>query len=447
MADLADVAARVIDWAGDDEEVEAYAARARDTTVRVFGGDVESLSSAESAGVGVRVVIGNRQGFAYTGSLEEADIADVLAEARDNAAFATPDEHVGLATPDGVAPADLDLWRPALADLPAERKVAMALELEERVRKGDPRIRQVESANYGDASVEAAIASTTGISTAARRTSCHLSAYAIAGEGGDTQTGGGYSVGREPDELDLEEAASDAIDRATRLLGATKARSSRLTVVFDPRVTTVLLGVISSALSGEAVLKGRSLFADRLGEEVGASTLTLIDDPTDPLAYGAAVYDAEGLACRRNVLVEDGVLRRFLYDTYAGRRAGTASTGSAVRGGFKTAPGVGCRALSLVPGTASQDEIIASVDEGMLVQWVTGIHSGVNPISGDFSVGAEGILIRDGALAEPVREVTIASTIQRMLSTVVAVGADLEWLPGIAAGLTLAIGEISLSGS
>jgi PmbA protein len=118
-----------------------------------------------------------------------------------------------------------------------------------------------------------------------------------------------------------------------------------------------------------------------------------------------------------------------------------------VRAGFKSAPGVGCRALSLVPGTASQDEIIASVGEGMLVQWVTGIHSGVNPISGDFSVGAEGILIRDGALAEPVREVTIASTIQRMLSTVVAVGADLEWLPGIAAGLTLAIGEISLSGS
>ncbi|HEY3703155.1 MAG TPA: TldD/PmbA family protein [Acidimicrobiales bacterium] len=447
MADLADVAARVIGWAGDDEEVEAYAARTRDTAVRVFGGEVESLSSAESAGVGVRVVMGNRQGFAYTGSLEEADLADVLAEARDNAAFATPDEHVGLATPDGVAPAELDLWRPALADLTAERKVAMALELEERVRKGDPRIRQVESANYGDASVEAAIASTTGISTAARRTSCHLSAYAIAGEGGDTQTGGGYSVGREPDELDLEEAATDAIDRATRLLGATKARSSRLTVVFDPRVTTVLLGVISSALSGEAVLKGRSLFADRLGEEVAASTLTLIDDPTDPLAYGAATYDAEGLACRRNVLVEDGVLRRFLYDTYAGRRAGTASTGSAVRGGFKTAPGVGCRALSLVPGNASQDEIIASVDEGMLVQWVTGIHSGVNPISGDFSVGAEGILIRDGALAEPVREVTIASTIQRMLSAVVAVGADLEWLPGIAAGLTLAIGEISLSGS
>ncbi|HWC38990.1 MAG TPA: TldD/PmbA family protein [Acidimicrobiales bacterium] len=447
MADLSDVAAQIVGWAKDDEEVEAYVARTRDTAVRVYAGDVESLSSAESAGVGVRVVLGDRQGFAYTGSLDEADLVDVLAEARDNAAFATPDEHVGLAVPDGVDAASLDLWRPALADLPADRKVAMALELEQRVRAGDPRIRQVESANYGDASVEAAIASTTGITAATRRTACHLSAYAIAGDGSDTQTGGGYSIGREPDELDLEEAAADAVDRATRLLGATKARSTHLTVVFDPRVTTVLLGVISSALSGEAVLKGRSLFADRLGEEVGAQMLTLIDDPTDALAYGAATHDAEGLACRRNVLVENGVVARFLYDTYAGRRAGTPSTGSAVRGGFKTAPGVGCRALSLVPGTASQEEILASVEHGLLVQWVTGVHSGVNPISGDFSVGAEGLMIRNGALAEPVREVTIASTIQRMLAQVVAVGSDLEWLPGIAAGLTLAIGDVSLSGA
>jgi PmbA protein len=447
VADLSDVAAKVIGWAKDDEEVEAYVARTRDTAVRVYAGDVESLSSAEAAGVGVRVVLGDRQGFAYTGSLDEADLVDVLAEARDNAAFATPDEHVGLAVPDGVEAASLDLWRPALAELTADRKVAMALELERRVRAGDPRIRQVESSNYGDASVEAAIASTTGITAATRRTACHLSAYAIAGEGSETQTGGGYSVGRDPDELDLEDAAADAVDRATRLLGATKARSTHLTVIFDPRVTTVLLGVISSAMSGEAVLKGRSLFADRLGEEVGASVLTLIDDPTDPLAYGAATHDAEGLACRRNVLVENGVLARFVYDTYAGRRAGTPSTGSAVRGGFKTAPGVGCRALSLVPGTASQEEVLASVEHGLLVQWVTGVHSGVNPISGDFSVGAEGLMIRNGAKAEPVREVTIASTIQRLLTQVVAVGADLEWLPGIAAGLTLSIADVSLSGA
>ncbi|HZD66858.1 MAG TPA: metallopeptidase TldD-related protein, partial [Acidimicrobiales bacterium] len=175
--------------------------------------------------------------------------------------------------------------------------------------------------------------------------------------------------------------------------------------------------------------------------------LTLVDDPTDPAAYGAATHDAEGLACRRNLLIGDGVLRGFLYDTYTGRRAGLASTGSAVRGGFRTAPGVGCRALALVPGDVTQDDLLAEVGEGLLVQSVTGMHSGVNPVSGDVSVGAEGLMIRGGALAEPVREVTIASTLQRMLGQVRTVGADLEWLPGVAAGVTLAVDGISLSGS
>jgi PmbA protein len=184
-----------------------------------------------------------------------------------------------------------------------------------------------------------------------------------------------------------------------------------------------------------------------MGEEVAAPTLTLVEDPTDPDAYGAAAYDGEGLATRRNVLVSDGVLRSFVYNTYAGRRAGVASTGSAVRGGFKSAPGVGCRALSLSPGTESQEEILARVGSGLLVQSVTGVHSGVNAVSGDFSVGAEGLLFRDGALAEPVREVTIASTLQRMLRDVVAVGNDLEWLPGSAAGVTLAIADMTMSGA
>jgi PmbA protein len=172
-----------------------------------------------------------------------------------------------------------------------------------------------------------------------------------------------------------------------------------------------------------------------------------VDDPTDARAYAASAFDAEGLACRRNSLIDDGLLQGYLYNTYAGRRAGRASTASAVRAGFKSAPGVGARALCLVPGPLSQEEVLAAVGDGLLVQSVAGIHSGVNPISGDFSVGAEGLMIRDGALAEPVREITIASTIQRMLLGILHVGADLEWLPGNAAGMTLAIADLSMSGS
>jgi PmbA protein len=443
---LLDLATRVAGWARDGEQVEAFVARGRDTEIQVFSGEVESLSSAESAGIGIRVVAGSRQGFAYAGSLDPEVVAETLEEARDNAGFASEDSFVGLAAPDGVAAAQLDLWRDDLASYPTDVKVERALELERAVRAADARIRQVESAEWGDAAVESAVATSTGIRAASRRTACYLSAFAVAGEGTDTQTGGGYSVGRSPAELDLEKAAADAVERATRLLGAVKPKSDHLTVVFEPRITATLLGILAGTLDGESVLKGRSLFADRIGEQVSVGDFTLVDDPTDPDAYGATQYDAEGLATRRNMLIEGGVLQRFLYNTYAARRAGTAGTASAVRAGFKSAPGTGARAVSIVPGERSPEEILAFVGDGLLIQSVSGIHSGVNPVSGDFSVGAEGVLIKGGALAGPVREFTIASTIQRILGGVVAIGNDLERLPSSAAGLTLAVADVSMSG-
>lgn len=445
-SELLALAEKVAGRARDGEHVEAYVGRGRETEVRVYEGDVESLSSAESAGIGIRVVAGDRQGFAYAGSLDDDVIGETLEEARDNAGFASSDEWVGLASPDGVAPAPLDLWRDDLAAFPADQKVARALELERAVRAGDPRIRAVEASEWGDAAVESAVATSTGIRAASRRTACYLSAYAIAGEGADTQTGGGYSVGRSPHDLDLDKAAGDAVRRATRLLGATKPPSAHLTVVLEPEITASVLSIIGGTLDGESVLKGRSLFADRVGEQVGVAGFTLVDDPTDPEAYGAGRFDAEGLATRRNVLIEGGALQGFLYNTYSARRAGTSSTASAVRAGFKSAPGTGARALSIVPGTLSPEEIFAFVGDGLLVQSVSGLHSGVNPVSGDFSVGAEGVMIRGGSLAEPVREFTIASTIQRMLAGVVAIGNDLERLPAAACGMTVAIADVAMSG-
>ena len=445
--DLQTLAARVASQARGGEGLEVYVSRGVETDVRAYDGEVESLSSAASAGVGIRVVADGRQGFAYAGSLDEEVIAETLDEARDNARFATPDEHVRLAVPDGVAPADLDVWDDALVDVSVADKVRLAIDLERRLRSADPRIRQVSSADYGDMAAESAIATSTGITASTRRTVCSLSAAAIAGEGTDSHTGVGFSAGRGPAALEIDAVVADAVERATRLLGATKARSGRVTVVFDPRVSSTLLGVVSSALSGEAVTKGRSLFAGRLGEVIAVPEVTIVDDPTDERALSAACYDAEGLACRRNVLVQDGVLRAFVFDTTAANRAGTKSTASAVRGGYATTPVAGCRALVLSPGALDAPAILADVGDALYVQSVTGVHSGVNPVSGDFSVGAEGVMVRDGVFAEPVREVTIASTLQRMLLSVVHVGADLEWLPGVAAGQTLAIEGLAMSGS
>ncbi|MGH9291279.1 MAG: TldD/PmbA family protein [Acidimicrobiales bacterium] len=448
MPELVDLAVAVAGQAGPDEELEAYVSRGRQTQVRAFEGEVESFSSAESAGVGVRVVHKGRTGFAWVGSLSEAAAAEALAEARDNGAYASEDPFAGLASPDGVLPAELDLWRDDLAAMPNDDKIELALDLERQARAGDPRIRQVVHADYGDAVGESAIATSTGISVTTRRSTCQLAVYVVAGEGGDdSQTGYGCSAGRQASDLDVAKATGEAVERATRLLGARKPPSARLTVVFDRRITAVLVSIIAGTLSGEEVAKGRSLFTGRTDEEVAVPAFTLVDDPTNAAALGAAVSDGEGLSCRRNRLIDGGKLLGYLYDTHAARAAGTVSTGSAVRGGYRTTPGVGARAVSLEPGDLGQQEILAKVGEGLLVQSVSGVHSGVNPVSGDFSVGAEGLMVRGGALAEPVREITIASSLQRMLQHVLYIGADVEWLPGLSAGLTLAIDDVSMSGA
>jgi len=446
MGELLDLAERVVGLAEGSEQLEVVVVHEHETEVRAYEGEVESLTVAESRGVGVRVVSGNRQGFAYTGTLDEAAVGEALAEARDNLSFATPDEYCGVAEPDGVEPADMDLFRASLADYPTEAKVAMALELERLTRAADERISGIESAEYSDSITESAVATTTGIRATGRETGCFLSAYALAEQDGETQTGFGFSLGRDPADLDMSTAADDAAERATRMLGAVKPPSGRLTVVLDPWVSAQFLGIVGGTLSAEMVQKGRSLFADRLGDEVAAPGVTLIDDPTDARAFTASSTDGEGLATRRNLLIEGGRLDRFVHNSQTARRAGTVSTGSAVRG-YSSTPGVGVRAVSLLPGQLSQAELVAGIDDGLLIQGVSGLHSGVNPVSGDFSTGAEGLRIRGGELAEPVREFTIASTIQRMLLDMEAIGSDLQWLPMKAAGVTLVIGELTISGT
>jgi PmbA protein len=447
--DLLEIARRVAGAAQSGEQVEAYVIRSRETEVEVFGGDVESLTTAVIEGIGVRVVADHRQGYAWAGSLDAEVVEETLRDARDNASFGEPDEWYALAAPadlNGVTATSLDLWRAELADVPTDVKVRIALDLERATKAADPRIRNVESSSYGDSLTEAALANSLGVESAQRRTTCSASAGAIADDGTGAQTAYGFVAGRSLADLDLDQVPRDAATRACRLLGARPIPGRRIPVILDPLVTRSVLGVLSSAFNGESVLKGRSLFAGREGELIGATRVTLLDDPTDPRSLGAATHDSEGVPTRPTTLIDAGVLRGFLQNVYTGHRSGVGTTGSAVRG-YTSTPGVGVRSLRLAPGDHSPEEIMASVPEALYVQSVSGLHSGTNPVSGDFSVGAEGLMVRNGEFAEPVREVTVASTLQRMLLDIADVGADLTFLPGSVAGMTVLLSDMTLSGA
>ena len=445
-AELAAIVAGVVERAGPGEQVEAYAGRGTSTTVRVHGGRVESLTSAGSAGVGIRVVVGGRQGFAHCGTLDPEVVAETLAEARDGARFAEVDPWGGLAERDGAPVVAQERWDPSVAAWSTDDKVALALDLEARVTGRDPRVRRVRTATYADGAGAAAVATSTGIAVAGRGTSCSLSVTALAEDGDELRQGVGYDVARGPDGVSVAVAADDALERATGLLGARPSPSRRLTVVLEPRVAAIVLGIAGGTLTGERVVKGRSPFAERRGEAIASPLVHLVDDPTDARSFGADDHDGEGLACRRNVLIDDGVLVGFLDNAWTGRRRGVTSTGSAVRS-YRSTPGVGCQALAIRPGPTRPEALIGHVTDGLLVRSLSGLHSGVNAVSGDVSVGAEGLAIRNGVLAEPVKEVTLASTLQRLLLGIEAVGDDLEWLPGGTGAATLVIGDVTLSGS
>ncbi len=446
VSELQKLADSIVGKAKPGEQVEAYISRGGETSVRVYEGEVEHFVSAQSEGIGIRVIKDGRTGFAYAGTLDADAITEVLAEARDNVQFGTVDEWAGLAEPDGVAQIPQKFWDEELANYPTDEKISITKELEKLTLAADSRVR-AEEANYEDGWGETAVATTTGIRESGRGNSCYVSVSTLADDGNESLTGFGFSVGDSPKEFDLNKAAREAADRATRLLGATKPASKLVTIVLDPYVTSQFISILSSVLNGESLAKGRSLFADRLNQQVANSRFTLVDDPTNPLAYTATDIDGEGLAARRNVLIENGVLKKFVHSSYSARRMNTKSTGNASRGGFAGSPGVSCLAMQVQPGTKTQAELISGIDDGVLIQDVSGMHSGVNTISGDFSTGASGIVITNGTLGAPIREFTIASTLQKMLLNIVDLGNDIDWLPMRAVGLSLVISDVMMSGA
>lgn len=436
VEDLQAIADAIVGEAQPGEQIAAHLGRSSETDIRVRNQEIEHFVSAQSQSVSITVIVDGRTGASSAGAFDETSWREVLAEARENATFGTPDEFAGLAEPDGVAVVEQKLWDDDLAAFPTEKKIEIAKELERLVLAEDARIR-IDDVNYSDGSTEEASATTLGIRSSSRSNSCYATVSVLVDDNGETQTGWAYALGDSPLLFDLSAAARKAAERATRLLGAVKPASKVTTVVLDPMVTAQFLGIIGSTLNGESVSKGRSIFADRIGEQVASPLVTLVDDPTDSRCYYARETDGDGLAARRNVLLENGVLKMFVHDAYSARRMETKSTGNAG----------GCVALQLTPGTKTQEELIAGITEGVLIDSVQGLHSGVNPVSGDFSTGASGLMIRDGKTAEPVREFTIASTLQRMLLDVEEIGCDVDWLPMRATGVSLVISGVTMSGA
>ena len=405
-------------------------------------------------GLGVRAWIDGQVGFAYGTDLSPEGVRAIAADAVEAARVSDTDEFAAAPeSPDdgGKASADGGFFDPGVSGTTTEEKVELAKATERAALAADGRVSSVETTVYVDEETSSALRSSKGLGGSFEATFAYAFLQAIAAESDSKQTGLGFGLGRGPGALDPEAIGREAGERAVQLLGARKPASRTCPVVLDPTVAASFAGFIGGVLCADSVQRGRSPFAGRLGEEIASEAFALADDGVDPGGMASAPIDAEGLPRRMTPLVAEGRLAAFLHDSYTARREGSgqASTASASRSGYRSAPSVSPSNLIVAPGSKTLAELLTDAGDGVYVTDVAGLHSGVNPVTGQFSVGASGIEIAGGELAAPASEFTIASDLVAMLSAVTAAGSEDRWVPfgGSVKTPPLLVGEMTIAGT
>lgn len=428
------------------DEGEIFLEDSLATTVHVAEGEVESLERRREHGASARVFTDRRVGFAYTSDLTGEGLRRMLEEARDLAASSKQEEANRPPDPadPGETPPNAD---PELPGVPIQAKITLAREVEIVARSADPAVDRVRRASYRDYRGEARIANTRGLDQAYSFTRALCSVEVAAHREGDAQVGwhAGWALG--PGGLDTAEVGQKAARKALDKLGSRPGRTRRCPVVLDPETAAGLFEALATLFSAARVLKKKSLLEGRIGEGVASPAVTLVDDGRRPGTWGLAPLDGEGVPTGEHPLVEDGVLRTFLHDTYTANRMGVESTGNSSRGAYTHPPRVGTTNLYLRPSGPRRDELLQRAAGGLYVSEVMGLHT-VDPISGDFSLGANGrVLDRDGTLGAPVNQLAIAGNVLDLLRSVEAVADDLTFFAGGTGGATTLLQDLMISGS
>jgi PmbA protein len=406
---------------------------------------LEKLKDAGSRAAGLRVLVGRRAGSSYTSDLSAAGIRMLVDSAIEIAAISTEDPHAGLPDPSelGALTADLQLYSTDIQNLDTAYRIEQARATEEATFAADPRITNSEGSSFDAYSGARVFANSRGFLGSYRLSSCSLHSTPVAREGQFMERDYWYSSARSYAKLESPAAIGRrAAERTVRRLGARKVPTQKVPVVFDPQTARSLLGNIFDAVEGNSIYRSASFLAGKLGERIASENVTVIDDGTIPGLFGTSPFDDEGVPSRRTVVIDRGILKSYLLNTYTAVKLGLKTTGNAARG-ITGNTGVGHGNLYLEKGDRSPDEIIRGIQKGLYVTELIG--SSVNIVTGDYSRGAAGLWIENGEFAYPVSEITIASTLQRMLTDVESAGSDLDFR-GSVASPTVVIREMTVSG-
>jgi PmbA protein len=422
-------------------------------SVSVRLGEVETLKESGSRGVGLRVLVEAEKGY----RVASTSSSDFTAEGIDHlvkgavalARVTSVDPFAGLAERSefgqiGNEQGDLQLCSDDVYSLPTEERIAWAQRAESAALGVDPRLVNSDGAGFDAATGRRIFANSRGFSGEYRSSYCSLAVSPIAqGAGGEMQRDYWWSQARAVRDLESPESVGhEAARRTLRMLDARRVPTQQAAVIFAPEVARGLVGAVFDAAAGDAIYRGASIFAGKLGDAVAADSVTVVDDGTIPGGFGTSPFDAEGLPSRRTVIVDRGVLRSYVLNTYAGRKLGMRSTGNAGRG-LAGNPYLDSGNLFLEAGALPPDEILRGVERGLYVTRLMG--QGVNLVTGDYSRGAAGLWIENGEFAYPVQEITIAGNLKEMLRNITAIGSDLVFR-GATASPTICVDGMTIAG-
>lgn len=414
------------------------------TLVRL--GQVETLKESGSKSIGVRVFFGKRAASTYSSDFSRAGLDRMLNSALELAKITSEDPFGGIPSPEqlGQIKGDLDLYHEDVYSLPGADRIDYARRAEKAALDFDPRIKNSEGGSFDAATGHKVLANSHGFVGEFSRSYCSTAAVPIAqSEDGAMQRDYWFSVARKLDKLESpEKIGRIAAERTLRRLGARKVKTASVPVVFDPMVATSILEHIFEGINGDSVYRGASFLAGKLGQKIAGDNVVVIDDGTIPGGFGTSPFDGEGIPTRRTVVIENGVLKSYLLNTYTAKKLGLQTTGNASRGLAGT-PGIGPGNYFLQPGPKTAREVIAEIKEGLYVTEFLG--QGVNLVTGDYSRGASGLWISNGQLTFPVEEITVAGNLKDIFFNISEIANDLEFRGSVAAP-TLRIDGLTVGG-
>ncbi|WP_046214974.1 TldD/PmbA family protein [Paenibacillus wulumuqiensis] len=427
-------------------DMEIYYSGSRAISTAIRKGEVDTYRIAETNGLSFRGTIGGKLGYAFTEKIAADSIPFLLEEAEGNAAVLELEDEADLFAGSVEYP-QLQTYSAALMQTDPERLIQAAQQVERLVLEKDNRITMVRQSAASVREHELLIANTKGLHCHQQDSIGSVSVYLLAGEEQETVSGGWFDYSlTDFSDIRLEEIAVRAVDETVSKLGASSVPSDNYPVILREDAASNLLQTHASVFSAENVEKGFSSLVGKLGQRIAGSNITLIDDPLMPGVPGASIFDAEGVAARRNELIREGTMMTFLHNRKTASKAGLETTGNASKGGYKGKIGVSYHNLYLAPGTRSLDELIASTERGILITELQGLHAGTNPTSGNFSLACLGYLIENGKISRPVNQITVSGNFYDLLSEVEELGNDLRFT-GSCTSPSLKVRSLSISGA